>query len=92
MIYVCQYTWNPGTTDEQVQQRIAAARMPENLTVRGYYPLVGGGAGYVIVETDEPQRVRELLVQSMDLIRWDVRAVTEGDLQQEVEAAKQRAS
>jgi hypothetical protein len=90
MIYVCQYTWNPGTTEEQVQQRLAAARMPDNLTVRAYYSLVGGAAGYFIVETDEPQRVREMLVQSTDIIRWDIRAVVEGDLQQEVETAKQR--
>ena len=89
MLYYCAYTWNQGTTGEQVQRLLAEERSVEHLTVRGYYPFVGGGAGFFLVETDQPERLREFLVPSMGLVHWDVRAVTEGDWDQEQGAAKQ---
>ena len=92
MLYYCAYTWNQGTTDEQVSQHIANVQIPEQLTVRGYYPFVGGGAGFFLVETDQPQRLREFLVPSMGVIHWDVRAVTEGDWDQEMAEAQRTTS
>ena len=89
MLYYCAYTWNQGTTDAQVRRRIAEVQIPSGVTVRGYFPFVGGGAGFLLLETDDPEQLRDLLVQSMDLIHWDVRAVTEGNWQQEVERSRQ---
>jgi hypothetical protein len=91
MLYHCAYTWNQGTTAEQVRQLLIDTpdSVGEGVQVRGYYPFVGGGAGVVLVETDDPDALRTFLVPSMGLIRWDVRAVTEGDLEQEIAAARQ---
>jgi hypothetical protein len=91
MLYHCAYTWNQGTTDSQVRQRIAESRPAEGVTVRGYYPFVGGGAGVMLLETDDPEQLRALLVQSMDIIHWDVRACTEGNWEREVERSRKTA-
>ena len=43
--------------------------------IRGWYDMVGGGAGFLLVETENPQEVNEFLMPYMDLMAWDVRAV-----------------
>jgi hypothetical protein len=53
MLYYCAYTWNPGVTIEEVgrsmlEQHDAGTLHPE--WIRGYYGLVGGGAGFLILE------------------------------------------
>lgn len=81
MLYMCEYTWHPGTTAEDVTQLLAkeAAQQHTGVTVRGYYYLVGGGAGYFLLEAEDPQRINDYLVPSMGLIAWDVRQVIERD-------------
>ncbi len=92
MLYYCAYTWNQGTTDEQLRQLVAETEISEGPTVRGYYTFVGGGAGFFLLETDDPEQIRAYLVPSMGLLRWDVRAVVEGNWEQEVAAVKQGTS
>jgi hypothetical protein len=89
MLYYCAYTWNQGTTDAQVKRLMAQEEMPTGVTVQGYYPFVGGGAGFFLLETDDPGELRAYLVPSMGLIHWDVRAVTEGNWEQTLASAKQ---
>ena len=91
MLYHCAYTWNQGTTAEQVKQLIAEVPDPTaaGVTVRGYYPFVGGGAGVFLLETDDPTALRAYLVPTMGHIHWDVRAATEGNWEQERAAAQQ---
>jgi hypothetical protein len=91
MLYHCAYTWNQGTTQEQVT-RILAQELPPaaaSVTVRGYYPFVGGGAGVFLLETEDPAALRAFLVPSFGAVHWDVRAATEGDWEQELAAARQ---
>jgi len=87
MLYMCSYTWNAGTTAENVRKVLArpnAAYDSGKVRVLGYYGIVGGGAGYLLVEADEPQSVNEILVPTMGAIAWDVRQVIERDFAEEL--------
>lgn len=82
MLYMAHYTWHPGTTLDQVNTLIAQGAAQEatsGVTVRGYYSLVGGGAGYFLLEADDPQRISDYLIRSLGLVAWDVRQVIEHD-------------
>lgn len=80
MLFHCAYTWFPGTRAEQVWERVivqheANANQPER--IRGWYDLAGGGAGYMILETDDLRDLTAILRPYMDLMSWDVRAISE---------------
>ena len=88
MQFLCQFTWYPGTTRQQVAQRLvqqhdAGLNYPER--IRGWYNLAGGGAGFLIVEYDDPRELTAFLQPYMDLMSWDVRAITENTYDQRVE-------
>lgn len=93
MLYMCAYTWHPGTTAEKVNQMIAkeASDKDHGVTVRGYYPLVGGGAGYLLMEADDPQRISDYLTPTMGLLAWDVRQVMEKNWDQTLAEAVSQA-
>ena len=89
MQYYCAYTWHPGTTREQVARHVVAEADAGRLrldAVRGSYSLVGGGAGFFILEADDPMEVNRTLSPSMHLMSWDVRALIPFDLAEDVEA------
>ena len=78
MLYYCAYTWYPGTTRERVAERFMEQEqrgLHHQDHWRGWYSLAGGGAGFMIVETDTPQDLTEMLQPYMDLMSWDVRAI-----------------
>ena len=54
-------------------------------SMRGWYNLVGGGAGFMILETNDPQEVNRLLQPWMDIVSWDVRAISETSPKQVLE-------
>jgi len=88
MLYSCQYTWHPSTTLDQVrrqQSTLGPLLESSGVTVRGYYGLVGGGAGFLLLETDDSQAVNNLLVPMMGALAWDVRQVVERDLAKELQ-------
>lgn len=92
MLWYCAYTWHPGTTREQVRQRIVqqhdAGTNPSD-KIRGWYDMVGGGAGFLLVETDNPQAVNDFLMPYMDLMAWDVRGVNALQYDQAIERFRQ---
>jgi hypothetical protein len=45
--------------------------------IRGWYNLAGGGAGFLIVEYDDARELTRFLQPYMDLMSFDVRAITE---------------
>jgi len=55
------------------------------ITVRGYYGLVGGGAEFLLLETEAPQAVNNLLAPMMGVLAWDVHQVVERDLTKELQ-------
>jgi hypothetical protein len=92
MLYYCAYTWYPGTTQQQVAQRFvqqeeAGLHHPERW--RGWYALAGGGAGFLLVETEDPRELTEMLQPYMDLMSWDVRAIYPLDHDQTMQAMRE---
>lgn len=80
MLYLCEFTWFPGTTREEVAERVVAQHdagenHPER--IKGWYNLVGGGAGFLLVDYEDPRELTAFLQPFMDLMGWDVRAITE---------------
>ncbi|MGH2369453.1 MAG: DUF3303 domain-containing protein [Chloroflexota bacterium] len=89
MHYYCEFTWFPGTTAQDVKQRIlsqheAGLNHPER--IKGWYNLAGGGAGFLLVDYDDPRELSEFLMPYMDLMAFDVRAVYQNDYNQSIEA------
>jgi hypothetical protein len=94
MLYYCQFTWFPGTNRQKVAQRFiqqhdAGLNHPER--IKGWYNLVGGGAGFLIVDYDDPRELTAFLQPYMDLMSFDVRAITQNDYKSRVEEMRQVA-
>ena len=94
MLYLCEFTWFPGTTRAQVAKRIvqqhdAGENRPERIT--GWYNLVGGGAGFLIVDYDDPKEVTAFLQPYMDLMSFDVRAITQNDYEETIKQLREVA-
>ena len=94
MLWYCSFTWFPGTTRAQVAQRVVQqhdlnTNHPER--IRGWYNLAGGGAGFMLVETDELNELTAMLQPYMDLMSWDVRALHELNYDNEVEQLREVA-
>ncbi len=96
MLWLCSFTWFPNTKREQVAKRIvqqhdAGLNRPER--IKGWYNLVGGGAGFLLVESNDPRDITAFLQPYMDLMSFDVRGVYELDYEQRItemrEIAKQ---
>lgn len=80
MLWYCRFEWQVGTTAQQVRRRVieqheAGTNRPEN--IRGWYNLAGGGAGFLLVETENPRELTNFLQPYMDLVSFDVHAVYE---------------
>ena len=80
MLWYCRFRWHSHTTAQQVRRRVleqheAGTNHPEKF--RGWYNLAGGGAGFLLIETDDPQELTEIIQPYMDLVGWDVHAVYE---------------
>ena len=69
-----------------VQQHELGTNHPEK--IRGWYTLAGGGAGFMIVEADQPHEVSEILEPYMDIIAWDVHAIAETSYDRTIEQMK----
>ena len=94
MLWYCRFKWYPGVTRAQVAQRVveqheAGRNHPER--IRGWYNLAGGGAGFLLVEADNPSDLTEFLQPYMDLISWDVHAVHQLDYERQIERLRQVA-
>ena len=92
MLFLCEFTWFPGTTREEVAERVvqqhdAGLNHPDR--IRGWYNLAGGGAGFLIVDYDDPKALTAFLQPYMDLMSFDVRAITENDYNATIEEMRQ---
>ena len=94
MLYYCPFTWHPHVSREQVARRVveqhdAGANNPDRIV--GWYNLVGGGAGLLIVDYDDPRELTAFLQPYMDLMSFDVRAITENAYDTTIEQLRQVA-
>jgi hypothetical protein len=92
MLWYCRFEWQQGVSadavrDRIVQQHDAGTNQPEKL--RGWYNLAGGGAGFMLIEADQPHEVTRILQPYMDLVSWDVHAVYELPYDQAIEEFRQ---
>src|SRR5438128_10912260 len=93
MLWYCRFEWYHHTTRQQVAQRILeqhqaqGGRRPESL--KGWYNLAGGGAGFLLVETDDPRELTEFLQPYMDLVSFDVHAVYPVDYGERIQEYQQ---
>jgi len=95
MQFYCQFTWFPGTTRENVAQRLiqqhdAGQNNPEK--IKGWYNLAGGGAGFLIVDYDDVRQLTAFLQPYMDLMSFDVRAIYQLDYDERVNELRSVAS
>jgi len=95
MLWYCRFQWQPAATRQQVAQRVvqqhdAGNTHPER--IKGWYNLAGGGAGFLLVETQTPQELTAFLQPYMDVISFDVHAIYALDYQQQIEQLRQVAS
>lgn len=94
MLWYCRFKWHANTTREQVAKRVieqhdAGTNHPEQ--IKGWYNLAGGGAGFLLVETNEPHDLTAFLQPYMNLMDVDVHAVYQLDYQQEINELRQIA-
>ncbi len=94
MLFYCEFTWFPGTTREEVATRIvrqhdAGKNHPDR--IKGWYNLVGGGAGFLLVDYNDPKEITAFLQPYMDVMSFDVRAVTENSYDATVEEMRKLA-
>ncbi len=61
------------TPNNTVTPKRPGLNSPER--VKGWYNLAGGGAGFLVVETEITQELTAFLHPSMDLMSFDVRAI-----------------
>lgn len=92
MLWYCRFTWHAGVTAPRVRRRVleqheAGTNHPEK--IRGWYNLAGGGAGFLLVETNDPHELTEILEPYMDLISWDVHAIYELPYDKAVQAFRE---
>jgi len=88
MLFYCEFTWYPGVSREEVAQRVvdqhdAGKNNPDR--IKGWYNLVGGGAGFLLVNYDDPKELTAFLQPYMDLMSFDVRAITENEYSSTIE-------
>jgi len=92
MLWYCAFKWHPHTTREHVAQRIvqqheAGTNHPES--IKGWYNLAGGGAGFLLIETDDPRQLTTFLQPYMDLVSFDVHAAYPVDYQKQLQEFRQ---
>lgn len=91
MLFLCQFTWFPNTSRKEVAERVvrqheAGRNKPGN--IKAWYNLVGGGAGFLVVDYDDPRELTAFLQPYMDIMSFDVRAITENTYDETVEQMK----
>jgi len=93
MLFYCRFTWYPGTSREAVGRRLLeqdSLNSSHQERIKGWYTLAGGGAGFLMIEANTPEEVSEIVEPYMDLMAWDIHAVSVNDYRATVEAMKQQ--
>ena len=81
MLWYCKFKWHPNTSADGRCGAGSSSRTRPARTIRS-----GSGAGttspvaaagFMLIETDEPRELTDMLQPYMDLLSWDVHAVSE---------------
>jgi hypothetical protein len=93
MLFYCRFTWYPGTSREEVARRVVEQDGINNdfaSRIKSWHTLVGGGAGFLMIEAEKPQDISEILEPYMDLMSWDVHAVTSNSYKEKISELKKQ--
>jgi hypothetical protein len=55
MLFMAIYVWEPGQSNELVKRRIEKGMLREGLKELGEWTVVGGGIGFLLVESKDPK-------------------------------------
>ena len=93
MLWYCRFTWHPGTMAPQVRRRVieqhdAGTNHPEK--IRGWYNLAGGGAGFLLIQANDPRELNEIIQPYMNLMSFDVHAIYELPYDETIKAFRQQ--
>ncbi len=94
MLFYCEFTWYPGVSREEVAQRVVQhhdSGKNNKDRIKGWYNLVGGGAGFLLVDYDDPKELTAFLQPYMDLMGFDVRALTENKYDETIERLRKES-
>ena len=64
MLFYCRFTWYPGTSREEVARRVVEQDGINNGfadRIKSWHTLVGGGAGFLMIEADKALLQRALI-------------------------------
>ncbi|MDQ2904740.1 MAG: DUF3303 domain-containing protein [Chloroflexota bacterium] len=92
MLWYCAFKWHNHTNRQEVARRVvqqhdAGGNHQEN--IRGWYNLAGGGAGFLLVETNTPQELTAFLQPYMDLMSFDVHGAYALDYEKQIKELRQ---
>jgi hypothetical protein len=94
MLWFCKFTWQSHATRKEIAKHILrqhddGTTHPEH--IRAWYNLAGGGAGFMLVETETPQELTAFLQPYMDVVSFDVHAVYPVDYEKLIKELRQVA-
>jgi hypothetical protein len=88
MLWYCRFQWYSGVTRDQVAKRVVERNKAEGgrrpPILKEWYNLAGGGAGFLLVESNDPREVTAFLQPYMDLMSWDVHAIYSLDYDEQI--------
>jgi hypothetical protein len=90
MLFMTIYTWDPGQRNELVKRRIEKGRVQrEGVKVLGEWTDLGGGRGFLLVESNDPMALMSGTMAWGDLMKMEAVPVT--DTEELMKVAKSRA-
>jgi hypothetical protein len=87
MLFMTIYTWEPEQRNEIVKRRIQKGRLiPEGVKVLGEWSDLGGGRGFLLVESSDPKALMSGSRAWFDLMKME--AVPVMDTEESLRLAK----
>ena len=80
MLFMIIYTWEPGQRNEVLKRKMGkSARMREGVKELGEWTDLGGGRGFLLVESNDPVTLMSKNTAWADLVRMEAIPVVETD-------------
>ena len=90
MLFMIIYTWEPGQRNEVVKRRMQKGRLiPEGVKVLGEWTDLGGGRGFLLVESNDSKALMSGSRAWLDLMKME--AVPVMDTEESMKLARREA-
>lgn len=79
--YMLTYRFSPEEQDEAIERFMEGSALdePEGVETVARWHSAGGGNGWHVVETDDPQRITDFALKWGDLIEFDIAPVIDDE-------------